>query len=158
MRRGVALLAPALVGIPVAEYGAKTIKLAVVGTGGATRCRCDDGAAAVAGGGDAAGRCGGCAGGGDLPCASPGQRAALGGRGADGVIAKLRDRVEQIEADRCVIDVNGVGYLVQASHADAGGAAGGRGGERAGRDAGARGCDPAVRFRRRRRSGSGSGC
>jgi Holliday junction DNA helicase RuvA len=31
------------------------------------------------------------------------------------VIAQLRGRVEQIEADRCVIDVNGVGYLVQAS-------------------------------------------
>ncbi|CAH2604663.1 Holliday junction ATP-dependent DNA helicase RuvA [Rhodovastum atsumiense] len=31
------------------------------------------------------------------------------------MIAQLRGRVEQIEADRCVIDVNGVGYLVQAS-------------------------------------------
>ena len=31
------------------------------------------------------------------------------------MIAKLTGRVEQIEADRCVIDVNGVGYLVQAS-------------------------------------------
>jgi Holliday junction DNA helicase RuvA len=31
------------------------------------------------------------------------------------VIAKLTGRVEQIDADRCVIDVNGVGYLVQAS-------------------------------------------
>jgi Holliday junction DNA helicase RuvA len=31
------------------------------------------------------------------------------------VIAKLTGRVEQLEADRCVIDVNGVGYLVQAS-------------------------------------------
>jgi crossover junction endodeoxyribonuclease RuvC len=35
--RGVALLAPALAGIPVAEYGAKTVKLAVVGTGGADK-------------------------------------------------------------------------------------------------------------------------
>jgi crossover junction endodeoxyribonuclease RuvC len=35
--RGVALLAPALLGIPVAEYGAKTVKLAVVGTGGAAK-------------------------------------------------------------------------------------------------------------------------
>ncbi|MDE2582477.1 MAG: crossover junction endodeoxyribonuclease RuvC [Rhodospirillales bacterium] len=35
--RGVALLAPALAGIPVAEYGAKTVKLAVVGTGGAAK-------------------------------------------------------------------------------------------------------------------------
>jgi crossover junction endodeoxyribonuclease RuvC len=33
--RGVALLAPALAGIPVIEYGAKSVKLAVVGTGGA---------------------------------------------------------------------------------------------------------------------------
>ncbi len=35
--RGVALLAPALMGIPVLEYGAKTVKLSVVGTGGATK-------------------------------------------------------------------------------------------------------------------------
>jgi crossover junction endodeoxyribonuclease RuvC len=35
--RGVALLAPALVGIPVLEYGAKTVKLSVVGTGGASK-------------------------------------------------------------------------------------------------------------------------
>jgi Holliday junction DNA helicase RuvA len=34
-------------------------------------------------------------------------------RGA--VIAKLTGRIEQIEADRCVVDVNGVGYLVNAS-------------------------------------------
>ncbi len=31
------------------------------------------------------------------------------------MIAKLTGRIEQIEADRCVVDVNGVGYLVQAS-------------------------------------------
>lgn len=31
------------------------------------------------------------------------------------MIAKLTGRVEGIEADRCVVDVNGVGYLVQAS-------------------------------------------
>lgn len=35
--RGVALLAPARLGIPVFEYGAKTVKLAVVGTGGADK-------------------------------------------------------------------------------------------------------------------------
>ena len=35
--RGVALLVPALAGIPVAEYGAKSVKLAVVGTGGAAK-------------------------------------------------------------------------------------------------------------------------
>jgi crossover junction endodeoxyribonuclease RuvC len=35
--RGVALLAPALCGIPVCEYGAKTVKLSVVGTGGADK-------------------------------------------------------------------------------------------------------------------------
>jgi crossover junction endodeoxyribonuclease RuvC len=35
--RGVALLAPALAGIPVLEYAAKTVKLAVVGTGGAEK-------------------------------------------------------------------------------------------------------------------------
>jgi crossover junction endodeoxyribonuclease RuvC len=35
--RGIALLAPALAGIPVLEYGAKSVKLAVVGTGGAAK-------------------------------------------------------------------------------------------------------------------------
>jgi crossover junction endodeoxyribonuclease RuvC len=35
--RGVALLAPALAGIPVVEYGAKSVKMAVVGTGGADK-------------------------------------------------------------------------------------------------------------------------
>jgi crossover junction endodeoxyribonuclease RuvC len=35
--RGVALLAPALLGIPITEYGAKSVKLAVVGTGGAAK-------------------------------------------------------------------------------------------------------------------------
>lgn len=35
--RGVALLAPALAGIPVAEYAALTVKQAVVGTGGAAK-------------------------------------------------------------------------------------------------------------------------
>jgi crossover junction endodeoxyribonuclease RuvC len=35
--RGVALLAPALVGVTVAEYGAKSVKKAVVGTGGAEK-------------------------------------------------------------------------------------------------------------------------
>ena len=35
--RGVALLAPALADIPVVEYGAKSVKLAVVGTGGADK-------------------------------------------------------------------------------------------------------------------------
>jgi crossover junction endodeoxyribonuclease RuvC len=35
--RGVALLVPALCGLPVAEYGAKHVKLSVVGTGGADK-------------------------------------------------------------------------------------------------------------------------
>lgn len=35
--RGVALLAPALAGIPVHEYGAKAVKKAVVGTGAAAK-------------------------------------------------------------------------------------------------------------------------
>jgi crossover junction endodeoxyribonuclease RuvC len=37
--RGVALLAPALAGIPVIEYGAKAVKSAVVGTGGADKAQ-----------------------------------------------------------------------------------------------------------------------
>jgi crossover junction endodeoxyribonuclease RuvC len=40
--RGVALLAPALAGIPVAEYGAKSVKLSVVGTGGADKTQVQD--------------------------------------------------------------------------------------------------------------------
>ena len=36
----------------------------------------------------------------------------MGGRP---VIAKLTGRIDQIEADRCIVDVNGVGYLVHAS-------------------------------------------
>jgi crossover junction endodeoxyribonuclease RuvC len=40
--RGVALLAPALAGIPVIEYGAKSVKLAVVGTGGADKAQVAD--------------------------------------------------------------------------------------------------------------------
>ncbi len=35
--RGVALLAPALAGVPVSEYGAMAVKQAVVGTGGAAK-------------------------------------------------------------------------------------------------------------------------
>jgi crossover junction endodeoxyribonuclease RuvC len=35
--RGIALLAPALAGIPITEYAAKSVKLAVVGTGGADK-------------------------------------------------------------------------------------------------------------------------
>ncbi|MDE2006224.1 MAG: crossover junction endodeoxyribonuclease RuvC [Rhodospirillales bacterium] len=37
--RGIALLAPALAGIPIAEYGAKTVKRAVVGTGAADKAQ-----------------------------------------------------------------------------------------------------------------------
>jgi len=40
--RGVVLLAPALAGIPVIEYGAKSVKLAVVGTGGAEKAQVAD--------------------------------------------------------------------------------------------------------------------
>jgi crossover junction endodeoxyribonuclease RuvC len=35
--RGIALLAPALMGVSVSEYGAKSVKKSVVGTGGATK-------------------------------------------------------------------------------------------------------------------------
>ena len=40
--RGIALLAPALAGIPVVEYGAKSVKLSVVGTGGADKAQVAD--------------------------------------------------------------------------------------------------------------------
>ena len=40
--RGVALLAPALAGIPVTEYGAKSVKRAVVGTGNADKTQVAD--------------------------------------------------------------------------------------------------------------------
>ena len=39
----------------------------------------------------------------------------MGGGEGDGVIAQLSGRVVLLEADRCVVDVNGVGYLVHAS-------------------------------------------
>jgi Holliday junction DNA helicase RuvA len=39
----------------------------------------------------------------------------LAGPGEDRVIAQLTGRVEALEEGRCVIDVNGVGYLVHAS-------------------------------------------
>ena len=62
------------------------------------------------------------------------------------MIAQLSGLVAALEADRCVIDVHGVGYLVQAAHPDAGGAAAAAGGGAgAGGDAGARGRDSAVR-------------
>ncbi len=40
--RGVALLAPALAGVKVTEYGAKSVKRAVVGTGGADKTQVAD--------------------------------------------------------------------------------------------------------------------
>jgi crossover junction endodeoxyribonuclease RuvC len=40
--RGVALLVPALAGLPVTEYGAKTVKRSVVGTGGADKTQVAD--------------------------------------------------------------------------------------------------------------------
>ncbi len=40
--RGVVLLAPALAGIPVIEYGAKSVKLSVVGTGNAEKAQVAD--------------------------------------------------------------------------------------------------------------------
>jgi holliday junction DNA helicase RuvA len=39
----------------------------------------------------------------------------MDGAGEDRVIAQLTGRVEALEEGRCIIDVNGVGYLVQAS-------------------------------------------
>jgi Holliday junction DNA helicase RuvA len=39
----------------------------------------------------------------------------VGQAGEDRVIAQLTGRVEALEEGRCIIDVNGVGYLVQAS-------------------------------------------
>ena len=37
--RGVALLTPALAGVPITEYAAKTVKMSVVGTGGAEKAQ-----------------------------------------------------------------------------------------------------------------------
>ena len=88
--RGVALLAPALMGIKVVEYGAKAVKSAVVGTG------------------RRAGR-------GHLPRASSRIEVRLGGGHEDGMIAQLIGRVDAIGEGSCIIDVNGVGYLVHAS-------------------------------------------
>ena len=98
------------------NMGAMEVKRAVVGTGAATKDQVEMMVrrllpAATLKRADA----GGCARGGDLSRASPADPAAHRGRDGDGVIALLTGRVEGIEADRCIIDVGGVGYLVQAS-------------------------------------------
>ena len=81
--RGVALLAPALAGLPVTEYAAKTVKMAVVGTGGG-----GEGASRHHGTSPAAWRyvasqrCRRCIGSGNLSCAPPVFTTSLGCRGA----------------------------------------------------------------------------
>ncbi len=114
--RGVALLAPALAGIPVIEYGAKAVKKAVVGTGGADKAAgAGHGPPPAARRGDRAGGRGGRARGRDLPRASSRQPARLGGRRPLRMIGRLTGRVDGIEDGRCIVDVNGVGYLIHAS-------------------------------------------
>ena len=114
--RGVALLAPALAGVPVTEYAAKSVKLAVVGTGGAEKAQVQmmvrrllpgaairraDAADALA----------------VAICHAHHRASRLAWNAAheDRVIAQLTGRVEALEEGRCIIDVNGVGYLVHAS-------------------------------------------
>ena len=75
-------------------------------------------------------------------------RLRVGRRGAHGVIAKLTGRVEALEDGRCVLDVNGVGYLVQASTRTLAALPAGGAGIAADRDACARGRHPALRLRR----------
>ena len=113
--RGVALLAPALAGVPVTEYAAKSVKLSVVGTGGAEKAQVQmmvrrllpgavirraDAADALA-----------------VAICHAHHRASrmAWAAGEDRVIAQLTGRVEALEEGRCIIDVNGVGYLVHAS-------------------------------------------
>jgi crossover junction endodeoxyribonuclease RuvC len=64
--RGVALLAPALAGLKVAEYGAKTVKRSVVGTGNADKTQVGEMVRRLLPGAALRG-CGGRVGGGDLP-------------------------------------------------------------------------------------------
>ena len=99
--RGVALLAPALAGIPVAEYGAKSVKL----VGGRHRRRrqgagADDGPPPAAGRHAAPRRCRRRARRRDLPRAPPRQPAGLGRGVRLRMIAKLTGRVEAIERRR----------------------------------------------------------
>ena len=75
----------------------------------------DDGAAAAPGGDAQASGRGGRLGGRHLPRPPSPDPDADRGRHGDGVIALLTGRVEGIEADRCIVEVGGVGYLVQAS-------------------------------------------
>jgi Holliday junction DNA helicase RuvA len=103
--RGIALLAPALAGVPVTEYGAMAVKQSVVGTGAAAKeqvqmmvRRLLPGAALRR-----AARPSSC----EPPC--------MGRWSANGVIARLTGRVEIIDESRCLVDVSGVGYLVHAS-------------------------------------------
>ncbi len=122
--RGVALLAPALAGVPVTEYGAMAVKQAVVGTGGADKDQvammvrrllpgaalrradaADALAVAICHAHHRASRLAWAAG------AAPWSGHADG----PGVIGRLTGRVERSTRVDVVVDVSGVGYLVHAS-------------------------------------------
>ena len=146
--RGVALLAPALAGVPVTEYAAKSVKLAVVGTGGAEKAQVQmmvrrllPGAAirrADAADALAVAIC---------HAHHRASRMVWNRAHEDRVIAQLTGRVEALEEGRCIIDVNGVGYLVHASTRTLAALPGtSRSRTAAGGDARARGRDLAVRL------------
>ena len=117
MARGVVLLAPAERGIPVAEYSANLIKKSVVGVGHADKTQVQMMVrrllpGCLARGADAADA---------LAVAichahhAADRRALWRSRRGGAMIAMLAGVVDQSGADRLVLDVNGVGYLVFCS-------------------------------------------
>src|SRR5215207_7411376 len=95
--RGVAMLAPAMFGILVAEYAPNQVKKTVVGAGRAEIRRCRRRA------GDR-----------HHACASPRRRGAAAA-GSQPMIGKLKGRIDSYGEDYVILDVGGVGYQVHCS-------------------------------------------
>jgi Holliday junction DNA helicase RuvA len=108
--RAAVMLAPARHGLSVAEYAPNLIKKAVVGAGHADKTQIAFMAAAACGRG-CEGRCRRCAGRGHHPCADAQAGLAHSLEGG-GMIGRLRGVLAEVEADYCLIDCAGVGYVV----------------------------------------------
>ena len=147
--RGVALLAPALAGISVAEYGAMEVKRAVVGTGcGDKGSGRGDGPPTASRRDPEAGRCRRRSRRRHLSCPPPADPAPYCRGHGDGVIALLSGRVDGSRGGSLHYRRRRRRLLGAGLDTNPGGvadAAGGRAG--AGRDASARRCDHALRFR-----------
>ena len=117
--RGIALLVPAQFGLAVGEYAPNAVKKTVVGVGHAAKVQVDHMVRLhLPGVRDRRAGCGRCAGGRDLPRASPAiGRAALQRGVCEGgaMIGKLSGRLDWRGPDHVLIDVRGVGYIVHVS-------------------------------------------